>query len=53
MVNLLREMWEDSRRHRDDAQVNNRMADVVGERGSMIKKAWKDLRVGDIVKVNP
>jgi phospholipid-transporting ATPase len=23
MVNLLREMWEDSRRHRDDAQVKN------------------------------
>jgi phospholipid-transporting ATPase len=52
MVNLIREMWEDSRRHRDDAQVNNRMADVVGERGAMAKKAWKDLRVGDIIKVS-
>lgn len=39
MVNLIREMWEDSRRHRDDAEVNNRMADVVGERGESTDRA--------------
>jgi len=51
MANLVREMWEDSKRHADDATVNNSTADVVCDGGKIEQRAWKNIEVGDILRV--
>jgi len=49
-VTALKEAIEDVKRHRQDSEVNNRTALVL--RGSeFVEVQWKDIRVGDIVKV--
>ena len=52
MANLIREMWEDSKRHTDDATVNNSIAEVVCDGGKIEQRAWKHVKVGDILRVN-
>ena len=42
---------EDYKRHRDDAKANSKQTWVLHPTGSFMKAAWKDIRVGDIVKV--
>ncbi|XP_047315904.1 putative phospholipid-transporting ATPase 9 [Impatiens glandulifera] len=50
-ITMGKELIEDWRRKRQDIEVNNRRVKVhVGE-GIFDYKKWKDLRVGDIVKV--
>lgn len=50
-LGLLRELWEDLRRSRGDKEVNSRKILVHDGNGHFIEKQWKDVRVGDIVKV--
>lgn len=42
---------EDYKRHRDDAKANSKQTWVLRPAGSFVKAAWKDICVGDIVKV--
>jgi phospholipid-transporting ATPase len=48
IANMARELWEDSGRHRDDAEVNKRLAEVI-RGGRVEEEMWRDLKVGDIV----
>ncbi len=50
IANMVRELWEDSVRHRDDMEVNRRLAEVI-RGGRVVEEMWRDLRVGDIVWV--
>ena len=49
-ANMVREIWEDSKRHKDDYEVNNRVIEVI-RGGRVVEELWKNLRVGDIVWV--
>jgi phospholipid-transporting ATPase len=50
-LNMVREVWEDSKRHLADDEVNNRQVEV--SIGSDVQyTAWKNIVVGDIVRVN-
>ncbi|CAN6448428.1 unnamed protein product [Victoria cruziana] len=49
-VTAIKDAYEDFRRHRSDKIENNRMADVLVN-GKFEMKRWKDIRVGEIIKV--
>ena len=50
-LNMVREIWEDSKRHLADDEVNNRKVAVVTPSGITEPTCWKDIIVGDIVVV--
>jgi hypothetical protein len=50
LANMARELWEDSARHIDDAEVNRRLAEVI-RGGRVEEEMWRNLCVGDIVWV--
>ncbi|KAL6619602.1 hypothetical protein ACP70R_034741 [Stipagrostis hirtigluma subsp. patula] len=50
LATMLKEAVEDWRRNQQDTEVNNRSAKVFHD-GAFRDAKWKDLRVGDIVKV--
>ncbi|KAG9129333.1 hypothetical protein Leryth_016622 [Lithospermum erythrorhizon] len=50
-VTAVKDAYEDYRRHRSDRIENNRLADVWVD-GQFQKKRWKEIRVGEIVKVS-
>ncbi|KAJ7560113.1 hypothetical protein O6H91_04G114100 [Diphasiastrum complanatum] len=49
-LGMAREIWEDLRRARGDKEVNSRQISVYSG-GKEERKLWKDIHVGDIVKV--
>ena len=42
---------EDYKRHKDDATANAKPTYVLGSDGVFTRTAWRDIKVGDIVKV--
>ena len=51
LLTALKELLEDMKRHKADRRVNLSEVDVLGDNGSFSKKKWKDVCVGDILKV--
>ncbi|RWW14275.1 hypothetical protein GW17_00021962, partial [Ensete ventricosum] len=52
LVTAVKDAYEDWRRHRSDRIENNRVASVVDPRdGQFRPKRWKDVRVGEVLKV--
>jgi magnesium-transporting ATPase (P-type) len=51
LLNFIRELYEDSKRHKADREVNNRKVDMVTAGGTLKSVRWKDVKVGDIVQV--
>eukprot|EP00249_Psilotum_nudum_P013543 c24389_g1_i3 orf=295-4026(-) len=51
-VALVKEAVEDFRRGREDKKVNNRLVSVLWSDGQFRKLRWKDVNVGDIVRVD-
>ncbi|KAG0584404.1 hypothetical protein KC19_3G207800 [Ceratodon purpureus] len=51
VLGLLREAWEDLRRARGDRELNNRPIEWHDGNGQFVEKRWRDLRVGDLVRV--
>lgn len=51
LVTAIKDAYEDYRRHRSDRIENNRMAWVLSGQQFQQKK-WKDIRVGEIIKVS-
>ncbi|KAF3778877.1 Phospholipid-transporting ATPase 1 [Nymphaea thermarum] len=49
-VTAIKDAYEDLRRHRSDKIENNSMADVFVN-GKFEQKRWKDIHVGEIIKV--
>ncbi|KYQ89727.1 P-type ATPase [Tieghemostelium lacteum] len=50
LINAVKEAYEDFKRYKSDKKINYQRCTVV-DKGKEVKKDWKDLRVGDIVKV--
>jgi len=48
---MLREMWEDSKRHQADREVNGRITRVVRAGGALDDVRWADVAVGDVLYV--
>ena len=51
VLGILRDLWEDLRRSKGDKEVNSRTLDVHNGNGKFEEKQWKDIRVGDLVRV--
>ncbi|WJX87421.1 Alanine--tRNA ligase, variant 2 [Trifolium repens] len=51
LVTAVKDAYEDWRRHRSDKVENNRLG-LVLVNGQFIEKKWKDIRVGEIIKIN-
>eukprot|EP01117_Protostelium_nocturnum_P008732 TRINITY_DN3129_c2_g1_i1.p1 TRINITY_DN3129_c2_g1~~TRINITY_DN3129_c2_g1_i1.p1 ORF type:complete len:1130 (+),score=309.69 TRINITY_DN3129_c2_g1_i1:147-3536(+) len=49
-LTAVKEIWEDLKRHTQDRQTNNRKTNVI-RNGTVIEVSWKNISVGDIVKV--
>ncbi|CAD7702859.1 unnamed protein product [Ostreobium quekettii] len=50
-INAAKEIYDDYYRHKSDGEVNNREVDVLVVGSRPVRSKWRDLRVGDIVKV--
>ena len=51
LVTAVKDAYEDWRRHRSDKVENNRLASVLVD-GKFVEKKWKDIRVGEIIKIS-
>lgn len=51
ILGLLREAWEELRRARGDRELNNRPVEAHDGNGKFVEKQWRDLRVGDLIRV--
>ncbi|XP_042476999.1 phospholipid-transporting ATPase 1-like isoform X2 [Macadamia integrifolia] len=51
LVTAIKDAYEDWRRHRSDRIENNRLASVLVN-GQFQQKKWKDIRVGEILKLS-
>ncbi|XP_071921511.1 probable phospholipid-transporting ATPase 4 isoform X1 [Coffea arabica] len=51
-ISMLKEAIEDWSRFLQDMDVNSRKVKVHSRNGSFVEKTWKELSVGDVVKVN-
>ena len=47
---MIKDAFEDFKRHQSDGKENNAVAQVY-ENGQFVQKQWKDIHVGNIVKV--
>eukprot|EP00835_Amoeboradix_gromovi_P003661 NODE_251_length_12882_cov_0.075334.p1 type:complete len:1159 gc:universal NODE_251_length_12882_cov_0.075334:2349-5825(+) len=50
-IAAIKEVIEDSKRHKSDSEVNKRMVQVLVD-GKFVEKKWLDLIVGDVVKID-
>ncbi len=41
----------DQKRHQSDSELNARKAKVLGPDGTFIDKKWKDIAVGDVLRL--
>ncbi|KAJ4753772.1 Phospholipid-transporting ATPase [Rhynchospora pubera] len=51
LVTAVKDAYEDIRRHRSDRTENHRLASVFAN-GQFVSKKWKEIEVGDVVKVS-
>ncbi|KAJ4780408.1 Phospholipid-transporting ATPase [Rhynchospora pubera] len=51
-VTALKDAYEDFRRHRSDRLENNRTVHTVNGSGQFVPKRWKDLKVGEVIRVS-
>ena len=49
-ITALKDMFEDLKRHKSDNEENNRKVSVF-RNGAFMEACWKDLRVGEVIKV--
>lgn len=49
-VSMVKDAFEDYKRHKSDFEENNKET-LVFRNGEFIKILWKDLRIGDVIKV--
>jgi phospholipid-transporting ATPase len=50
LISMTKDFVEDLKRHRSDSKENNRMVEVLGQAGFVLKRA-KDILVGELVRV--
>ena len=49
-ITAVKDLFEDLKRHKSDNEENNRSVSVI-RNGAFMEACWKDLRVGEIIKV--
>ena len=52
ILTMTKEGLEDIKRHISDRQINNSPCHVMDESGTFIETQWRDVKVGDILKVS-
>ncbi|KDR75257.1 hypothetical protein GALMADRAFT_249254 [Galerina marginata CBS 339.88] len=52
MASAFKEVQEDLKRHQSDSDLNARKAKVLTPQSTFIEKKWKDIQVGDIVRLD-
>jgi len=52
LISALKDLFEDIKRHRSDKEENSKICHVVDmQTGQLVKRQWRSLRVGEIVKI--
>lgn len=51
IITMIKEIIEDTARHKADNRVNNSVCTVLRPDGKLENILWKDLRVGEIIMV--
>lgn len=51
-ASALKEAQEDVKRHQSDSELNARTAQVLQSDGSFAHRKWKDIRVGEVVRLD-
>ncbi|KAM8962280.1 LOW QUALITY PROTEIN: phospholipid-transporting ATPase IC [Pelodytes ibericus] len=50
-ITAIKDLVDDIARHKMDNEINNRPSEVISD-GRFKKTKWKDIRVGDIIRIN-
>ncbi|EMD33044.1 aminophospholipid-transporting P-type ATPase [Gelatoporia subvermispora B] len=50
-ASAFKEMQEDLKRHQSDTELNARKAKILGLDGTFSEKRWRDIQVGDVVRL--
>ncbi|KAI0645334.1 phospholipid-translocating P-type ATPase [Trametes meyenii] len=51
LASAFKETQEDLKRHQSDSELNSRMAKVLAPDGTFVEKKWKDIAVGDVLRL--
>lgn len=51
MASAFKEVQEDLKRHQSDSELNARKAKVLSSQDTFVEKKWKNIRVGDVVRL--
>ncbi|KAJ7690706.1 calcium transporting ATPase [Mycena rosella] len=51
LASAFKEVQEDLKRHQSDAELNARLAKVLTPESTFADRKWKDIRVGDVVRL--
>lgn len=51
-ITTVKEGLEDLKRHKSDREINTRVVQRLMPDGSLVGTLWRDVRVGDVVRVN-
>ncbi|KAH8096781.1 calcium transporting ATPase [Cristinia sonorae] len=51
LASALKESQEDLKRHQSDKELNARMTKVLTMEGTFIERKWKDLKPGDVIRM--
>ncbi|KAF9268832.1 Ca-transporting ATPase [Marasmius fiardii PR-910] len=50
-ASAFKEVQEDLKRHQSDSELNSRMAKALTSHDTFVEKKWKDIHVGDVVRL--
>ncbi|KAL1660926.1 hypothetical protein GGF50DRAFT_118469 [Schizophyllum commune] len=51
LASAFKEVQEDLKRHQSDSELNARKAKVLSSQDTFVEKKWKNIRVGDVVRL--
>ncbi|KAI0827823.1 phospholipid-translocating P-type ATPase [Trametes gibbosa] len=51
LASAFKETQEDLKRHQSDSELNSRQAKVLAPDGTFVDKKWKDISVGDVIRL--
>ncbi|KAF5351676.1 hypothetical protein D9756_007514 [Leucocoprinus leucothites] len=51
LASAFKEVQEDLKRHQSDSELNSRLAKVMNQHAGFTDKKWKDIQVGDVVRL--
>ncbi|KAG7098494.1 hypothetical protein E1B28_000438 [Marasmius oreades] len=50
-ASAFKEVQEDLKRHQSDSELNSRKAKALTQQGTFMEKNWKDIQVGDVIRL--